>query len=319
MTTLDSQKSKVALPSDAATITFTEDYNPNMYVARSFLLYCEAKSLAIPHFVLAARPVCPMWLSHIIRTVGQFATIVSWCCFIQSAYFEKQAFIVSGSGGKATSQGDQRVVDPYFVKLMAQLRKTVHSMSEQSSTLKASLTKDNVTIHFTGEVMQRLLTALMAWLDLAQRRCFKELALKLDEQATACEAASPRWNHIITNDSYKGNLARRQLLSEKTRTALPVAESRLASLLESIKSLPVLWNLGKSAEEVNELSESVTNAQSIAQMSADAMTIVAACNIVEEFGATAQGKAHAQTFLAANKMANFPKSLDARLRQIADK
>lgn len=102
----------------------------------------------------------------------------------------------------------------------------------------------------------------------------------------------PRYDHIASDSAYNGKLAKAQLLTCAARGRLADDISGLSMSIAGTKQL--ISFLGKAGYEHTE----VVAAESSLEMAQKMVTVLAACNAVEEFKNTSRGQQMAAALLA---------------------
>lgn len=129
------------------------------------------------------------------------------------------------------------------------------------------------------------------------------LLASVETFADSVLTAMPRWDHIITNRVYNSDLARRQLLQHPLRATLGDKISSL-SVYKDL-ALDILTELG--SQDIANRPVALGAGESLDIASAT-MSIMAACNVYEEFRNSSRGADMAHTLLR-QVGAKIPESL----------
>jgi hypothetical protein len=286
------------------------DYEP---VATVLLQNTKLQDIQLPSFVVSGGNLGVEAVSATMEVIAKFATCLAIASGLATKLFDKNAFVMKNPSGTE----DTQIVHPVLVMMM-------HELFEKATQLKKELTDDTYTMAssvfmtvFPKASMLQLVMIILQWHSFAENYALGKLVGHLEVSAAACETTCPRWSHIISADIYKGNLAKRQLLEGQTRAQLPPATEKLRAFFRSLTDLGDSWPLEKPVAEMAISADACSNVAGILDMAAEAMTIVAACNIIEDFAKTSEGKRMATQFLQLNEMKNFPKILESKLKHIA--
>jgi hypothetical protein len=133
--------------------------------------------------------------------------------------------------------------------------------------------------------------------------------IKLDTKKV--EENTPRWNHLVSNTKYQGQLAKKQLLGHPSREALPPLINKLHGLIESFAA--VCTELGIEEKPCD--MEGLAEAEPVLEHATLSMTVIAAVNVVEQLSSTADGRAMAKT-VWENGGKSLPQALRIKLEAL---
>lgn len=90
--------------------------------------------------------------------------------------------------------------------------------------------------------------------------------------------------------------------------------NRLYTLVRDVEGGLKFMGMAPLSEEV---SDTLVNGSAVWEMCAATLAVIAACNILEEFATSPNGPSMASTFLASQRPRDFPKSLEGKLKSLA--
>lgn len=164
----------------------------------------------------------------------------------------------------------------------------------------------------------RVMAGLDAFATMSRKAILSGIASKIDELAAVCEKRAPRWTHIVGDSDYKAALAKRQLLKSPARNILPDLSNRLYTLVADVEKDLTFVGI-ESAASADEVAESLANGSAVWEMCSMTISVIAATNILEEFGQCAAGKQMAVTFMGSPRPKGFPRILETRIKELAGK
>lgn len=252
-----------------------------------------------------------MTIMGLYNEVAQAASLATW---LYCKHLSPKVFVRTFKPDR--EQFASIVVNPSFeagITFLNTLCTRLDSLLTQVSECMDSIS--GLQVGSSG--LRGLLGALVGFLGKAIHTSMTTLSEKLDETASSCEALCPRWSHIIGQDEYKQQLVRKQLLKAPGRSTLPEMSNKLWTFSQSLRALPKTWAFVGDAAWGDSLPASLENAAAVNEMAALCLSVIAACNILEEFGNTQAGKAMAIDMLSTDRPVGFPKVLETKLQKLS--
>lgn len=236
---------------------------------------------------------------------------IAAACWIQTTRLEPQVF-TSVRGPEGDRLG-QVFIDAPLKMMCERLFSLLEKIKVQSSA-KADMLDSIDGLRAGRAALTRVTAGLEEFAEHARANIVAGLMSKVDELAKVCEERAPRWAHIASDDDYKPALAKRQLLKSPARNSLPDMANRLYTLVRDVEGGLKFMGMASLSEEV---SDTLVNGSAVWEMCAATLAVIAACNILEEFATSPNGPSMASTFLASQRPRDFPKSLEGKLKSLA--
>ena len=261
----------------------------------------------------------PLKAADILQVVPVCAKMVESACFASwfiATCLDKNALVLESNDEKG-GELPRMEYNSLIKDALVFAKETVQTLRDIATPSVSLLT--DVEAHLVLGPKQALMwcDALSALTEFVAKQALRRLGDKIDEVAEQCEKMTPRWGHIVSDDSYKQTLVRRQLLNSPSRHSLLAVAARLTSLLESTRESSLIVG-GVAADDDATISDAMANGIAVFDASSDAVSLMAALNIIEDFGMTPDGKKLASSFLTEALFKGFPKAVEAKLRRIAD-
>ena len=134
------------------------------------------------------------------------------------------------------------------------------------------------------------------------------LVSSVEAQSERLLACLPRWDHIATNKSYNGALAKKQLLGHPLRGKFGDLIGALGVSKEALDTVLEAWGGHSDQSAIESIETSLDTASLTA-------SVIASVNDIEEFGTKPQGRDMAKTVLA--KTGGLPDALKKKLQSVA--
>ena len=136
---------------------------------------------------------------------------------------------------KQGKQIEQLVLDVSILRCFVSLE----TLAPINTTMHDLMMKGGAAEHspIDAFMLKHVLSMLMQdWKPKAQEAVFNQSMDKIEAEALALEALMPRRSHNITNTTYNGTLAKRQLLNAQMRAGLSKQYKRVYSLKSSLEA-----------------------------------------------------------------------------------
>ena len=133
--------------------------------------------------------------------------------------------------------------------------------------------------------------------------------------AVDVEKHTPRYSHIVSNDSINMSLARKHLLGWASREALSETSIRMFHCIAGCSRIYTQWALGTVLEDDAEFCDEVKSNQLILDVAKAAITTIAAISVIAEMSGEAQKSDAAKLVSTSSPM--LVKSLLKRLQGIS--
>jgi hypothetical protein len=129
------------------------------------------------------------------------------------------------------------------------------------------------------------------------------------------EKHTPRYSHIVSNDSINMSLARKHLLGWASKQALNETSIRMFHCIAGCSRIYTQWAVGTALENDTEFGDEVKSNQLVFDVATAAITTIASINVIAEMSGDAQKSNAAKLLSSSSPM--LVKSVLKKLQAIA--